>query len=422
MTQESLLSDDLLRQLVAVGQVDILVGLPTLNHASTVPDIVRAVHASFSTYFPRQRTLLLNSDGGSDDNTPALVRDCCLDESGTVTVSHSLRTSHRISTPYHGMPGKANALRRIFAVSDLLSAGVVVVLDPEVVSLTPAWVAALARPIRDQQCDFVAPVYPRHHAGGLLVTQLLRPLIRAGYGRRVREPLAGEFGCSSKFAAYCVEQPVWDSDLTQNSVDLWLTGTALAGPFRTCQAWLGPRVLATGLHRPGLAEVFKQIVGSALQTLDTHADYWLPRTGSEDVPLLGTTLGVPEDTSPQDGVPLAKSFSRDVRDLNEVLRAILTPETLAAVAASAENADGPRYPDELWAATVYEFLVAYHHSVMRRDHITQALLPLYLARSGTFLIEHAASVPDAVNEALESLCVQFERSKGSAVERWNQTT
>src|SRR6185295_12585087 len=35
-TRSSLLSDELVRQLVAVGQVDIVVGLPTFNNASTV--------------------------------------------------------------------------------------------------------------------------------------------------------------------------------------------------------------------------------------------------------------------------------------------------------------------------------------------------------------------------------------------------
>ena len=49
----SALSDALLRQLMAVGQVDILVGLPTLNNAATVVDVVRAdarvLHARFST-------------------------------------------------------------------------------------------------------------------------------------------------------------------------------------------------------------------------------------------------------------------------------------------------------------------------------------------------------------------------------------
>jgi hypothetical protein len=40
----SALSDALLRQLIAVGQVDILVGLPTLNNAATILDVVRAIH------------------------------------------------------------------------------------------------------------------------------------------------------------------------------------------------------------------------------------------------------------------------------------------------------------------------------------------------------------------------------------------
>ena len=63
-------------------------------------------------YFPRDRSVLINSDGGSDDGTPSLVRNASADDTGTVTVSHSLRTVHRISTPYHGVPGKGNALGR----------------------------------------------------------------------------------------------------------------------------------------------------------------------------------------------------------------------------------------------------------------------------------------------------------------------
>ena len=49
---ESILSDALLRQLIAVGQVDILVGLPTLNNAATIVDVVRAIHVCFTRDFP----------------------------------------------------------------------------------------------------------------------------------------------------------------------------------------------------------------------------------------------------------------------------------------------------------------------------------------------------------------------------------
>ena len=65
----SALPDALLRQLMAVGQVDVLVGLPTLNNAATVAPIVRAVHLCFTRDFPRLRTVMINSDGGSTDGT-----------------------------------------------------------------------------------------------------------------------------------------------------------------------------------------------------------------------------------------------------------------------------------------------------------------------------------------------------------------
>ena len=48
MDTDSTLPDALLRQLIAVGQVDVLVGLPTLNNAATITDVVRAVHVSFT--------------------------------------------------------------------------------------------------------------------------------------------------------------------------------------------------------------------------------------------------------------------------------------------------------------------------------------------------------------------------------------
>jgi len=119
---QSILSDELLRQLIAVGQVDVLVGVPTLNSAATVGTVVRAVHQSFATDFLRERTVLINSDGGSSDGTPDVVRGASLREGETLIVPGALRTMHRISAPYHGLPGKGNALRTLFAAAELTQA------------------------------------------------------------------------------------------------------------------------------------------------------------------------------------------------------------------------------------------------------------------------------------------------------------
>ncbi len=423
MAQPSLLPDELVQELMAVGQVDILVGLPTLNNAATIAPVVRAVHRAFARHFPRDRTVLINSDGGSEDGTRAIVRDLSMDEADTLLMRHSLRTVHRISAPYHGVPGKGSALRQIFAAADLLQARAVAVLDPDVTSVTPEWIQALVSPVRNQGYDFVAPIYARHPLDGPLVSQLVRPLVRAAYGLQFAEPQAAEFGCAGRFAADCLEQAVWETPLAQYGIDLWLTGHAVAREYRCCQAPLGPRTVAPGSQRPGLAETFGQVVGSLFTLLEAQDASWLSRTGSEPLPALGLAPPPPGDAPPIDGERLLQSFGANLRDLRSILDAILAPDTETALEeASQVRTERVRFPDELWVATVYQFLAAHHEGVMRREHITQALLPLYLARTGSFVLQHAGTDAAAVEADLEALCLQFERAKPYLVQRWTRTT
>src|ERR1700719_4460852 len=73
LEDETFLTDDFLRQLINVGEVDILVGLPTHNNAKTVGPVVQAVQAGLLRSFPRERVAIINADGGSRDGTPELV-------------------------------------------------------------------------------------------------------------------------------------------------------------------------------------------------------------------------------------------------------------------------------------------------------------------------------------------------------------
>jgi hypothetical protein len=420
VAQESVLSDELLHHLMAVGHVDVLVGVPTLNNALTIRPIVKAVNQAFSRYFPRDRTLLINSDGGSNDDTPSLVRNLSADDTQTLTVSHSLRTVHRISTPYHGVPGKGNALRQIMTAAELTQARAIAVLDAEVTGITPEGIAALIRPIRDQQYDYVAPVYQRHPLDGSLVTQLVRPLMRAAYGWQIREPVAPEFGCSSGFVSHCLEQGVWESELARVGIDLWVTGEALAGGFRCCQAGLRPHP-AGPAHAP-FGELFEQVVQSVFACLEHHSSYWLGRNGSEPLPLASPPPSQPIEAPVVDGSRFTQAFVKDLQNLHSVLESILTKGTLSDLEDLAHRQGALlRYPDDLWVSTVYEFLIAYRSGVMRREHILQALAPVYLGRTGSFFRQYASAPETETDEALESLCRAFERSKPDLIQRWNSS-
>jgi hypothetical protein len=110
--------------------------------------------------------------------------------------------------------------------------------------VTPESVAALARPALAGAGDFVSPAYSRHPLDGPLVTQVVRPLFRAAYGLALQEPLAGEFGCSGRFAARCLEEPAWETDDLRLAIDLWISGMAAGEGLRVAEVSLGPRRLA----------------------------------------------------------------------------------------------------------------------------------------------------------------------------------
>ena len=52
LAEESSLTDDFLGQLISVGEVDLLVGVPTHNNSKTIGPIVETIQAGLLTFFP----------------------------------------------------------------------------------------------------------------------------------------------------------------------------------------------------------------------------------------------------------------------------------------------------------------------------------------------------------------------------------
>jgi hypothetical protein len=86
---------------------------------------------------------------------------------------------------------------------------------------------------------------------------------------------------------------------------------------------------------------------------------------------------------------------------------------------AAAGEEGFRYSDELWVRTVYEFANSYHKQVINRDHIIQALAPLYRGRAFTYLAENRDASAEQVESSVEALCQTFERQKPYLLELWD---
>lgn len=419
MPEETILTDDFLRELINVGEVDILIGVPTYNDAKTVGQVAQAIRAGLLRYYPRQRAVIVNADAGSRDASRDLVLAASISDQQSSADVHALRTLHCVSTRYPGEPSTGTALHTFLSAAELLRASSIAVISPDATTIEPEWMERLLRPVTAQHLDLVTPIYRRHKFDGLLVRNLLYPMTRALYGKRVREPFPSEFAISGQLATYFLNQDVWSQGPAGSGAELCLVTSAIAGNFRLGQSFLGTKSRSDHAP-PDLVVALRQTVGSLFWSLQQNFGFWSATPDCQPVLTLGPEDEIILDSLRVNRKRLYEMFARGVVELQPVLRSILSPATqaeLERVAALPE--DQFCLSDELWARTAYEFAASYHKEVISPDHIVQALAPLYRGRAYCFLTENRDTSAQQLETKLENLCQTFERSKPYLLELWN---
>jgi glucosylglycerate synthase len=417
LAEESFLADDFLRQLMSVGEVDLIVGVPTYNNASTLGQTLLSIEASLRENFVRERAVILNVDGGSADETRQLFLHSGEQRDAVQKGLTSLRTTHRISCEYGKAPSQGLALHNIVAAADLLHAKACAVVSPATTNLTPSWMANLLRPVYREGLDFVAPLYARGRFQGLLARDLLYPLSRAIFGQRIREIYCEEWGFSGRLASQCLEKDVWREEAVRARPEGWMAVTAIAGGLKCGQSFLGPKIAPPA--GTDIVEIIRQTVGNFFWCMERNQAQWLSRSNSQPVPTFGPDHDLSLDGIPPSHEKIFDLFRTGVGELEPILASILAQDTHAQIKAIAlSDRSKFHFAAELWVKTVYEFAASYHHVVLNRDHVVQALVPLYRGRLCSFLLEHSNSAAEAMETQSETLCQEFERQKPYLVERW----
>src|SRR5205809_5792122 len=181
-------------------RADIVVGIPSFRNAATIGHVTEAASEGLRRNFPEMRAVIVNADGGSEDGTPDRVRASA---DGIPTIAGR----------YQGRSGKGSAFRAIFEAVSLLNAKACAVVDSDLRSITPEWIARLLGPVVSGNAGYVTPLYARHKHDGTITNTVAYPLTRALYGARVRQPIGGEFGFAAELAHVWPGEPVWGPDV-----------------------------------------------------------------------------------------------------------------------------------------------------------------------------------------------------------------
>ena len=419
MPETSILSDDFIRELINVGQVDIVVGVPTYNHAQTVGQVVQAIRGGLLQCFPRARAVIINADGGSGDGTQDLVRAASINDARVVADVRTLRTLHSISTQYKAGPANGIALHVILAAADLLQARACAVISPEATTVEAHWIERLLRPVLSDGRDLVLPLYQRHRFDGMLIQNLAYPMTRAIYRCPVREPYTSEFGFSGALGSHFLAQDIWEHSEGRRGTEFWLTLLALAERFKVAQSFLGAKARVEN-PRIDMVDAMRETAGILFSSMDSLAGAWTSEAEMLEAPCQGGEPNGDLEPLRQNRRRLYDAFRLGVSELEPVFLSILSAETHAGIRQLATAPEESLvYSAELWVRTVYEFAAAYHKSVMDRDHIVQALVPLFRGRAFSFLTENGEASAAEVENNIEALCRTFESEKPYLLRLWN---
>ncbi len=397
-----LITDSLLSQLIATGQADIVVGMVSFNNAESLKVQVKTILEAFSGPLLRERTVLAAIDLGSSDDSVLITRG---NYSGFGS-PHPLRTVHRIAESYNNLPNTGLAFKILLHIAELLQTQCLILVDPNDQGLTVTEIAELARLSLKRQVELIRPKFARQPSEGLLITQLIRPLVAAFWGVPIAEPLGLPAVLSGTLVNLLLKEISWT--LAPNFYAANLEVTLMAAEKRQSlgELRLAPRQLFPA-HQRELKEVFGEIVSHLLVQIKRLA-------GSHLLPPPWTSLGQ-EDS----GEMILKEFPDSRIYLNQFLaarealeplwRQILAPETFNRLIPLFEAQRG--IDEELWTDIVFDFVRAHQSGIMPIMQLVPILFRFYDGRVAGMIETYCKRTPDKAFDSNESLLRLFVNTR-----------
>jgi glycosyltransferase involved in cell wall biosynthesis len=392
-----------------VQSAELVVGIPSLNEADSIQLPTVNANEGLKRFFSEKKGVIINCDNASPDHTKEAFLQV-----PTETPKIYL------STP-EGVSGKGNNLLNLFQRSLELGAKAIVVVDADVQSITPAWIRKLAEPLLSGY-DFVAPVYVRHRHEWTVSNNIVYPMTRCLYGRRVREPMGGDFAISERLAKLLIREPR-EEYATGFGVNTWVTTLAVVSGLPICQSFLGgPRIHKAQDPPSHVLPVFSDNCGILFSLMEKYEDQWKHVRWSKPIPIFGLN---------EDPVPAPQEMQLSVQDpitnfqegflqFEDVWKQILHQDVFMKIWEIRDSSlDTFEFPHLLWALTLYDYAAAFRKETVPRETCLESLMPLYFGR----VCSGARSTEDMdvreIEVYVEDQCRVFEETKAWLTRLWH---
>lgn len=353
-----------------VRRAEIIVGIPSFNEADNIAHVVEQVDLGLQKYFPKKKTVIINVDNCSPDDTKKAF---CEVKSVTPKIY--------ISTP-KGVEGKGNNFHNLFEAFKKLKGKVGIVVDADLESIKPDWIKIFGKAIKKGN-DYATPLYARNEYDGTITNHLVYPVIYGLLGIDLRQPIGGDFAFSDKLANFWLKQK-WHKSTYQYGIDIFMTLHAILGGFKVCQANLGTKV-----HKPSAPKIgpmFSQVTSTLFKNIILNKDKWLKLKKVKPIKICNEKkrLGQPQPL-PIDYKNMKEVSTYHFEMYQELLKKSL-PNKIFQELAISYHRQRLHIDKKMWSQIVYDLIYAYDKNKFTND-INEALKALYFGRVVSFVKE-----------------------------------
>ncbi len=392
--------------------MDIVAGIPSYNCAHTINYVIYQTVKGLEKSFPDKKAAVIVSDGGSSDGTLNVVKAMKLPGKTKL-----------VSTHYVGISGKGTALKAIFEAMMYLEAQAVIMVDSDLRSITPQWIELLISPTLEGT-GLVTPFYTRHKYDGTITNFLCYPFTRALYGKRVRQPIGGDFGLSRELVEKLLNSGLWRTPYVPRfGIDIFITHTALGEGLEVKQTFLGSKIHETKDPSKHLASMFYEVAGSMFSCAESYESAWRSIQGSKPVKVIkgDVQASVPEEIQ-VDHQKLLQTYVTGFKTFRSVYEKVLTSELVHTLdSLSTEAVDQFRFPTEYWAKCAYSFASFFRKTtdLEKRNTLLEALRILWLGKVAGFVFETRESDAKTAEKEVEKVAKVFEELKSYLLDRYS---
>jgi glycosyltransferase involved in cell wall biosynthesis len=398
------------KRIEEVETADILIGIPCYNNETTIAHVIQTVTHGLAKYYNDRRSVILIADGGSTDDTREAAKEFEIKP-----------WQEKIISIYRGPGGKGTALRSIFEAAERLKIRACAVVDSDLRSITSDWINHLLDPVLEKGYQFVAPVYLRHKYDGTITNNIVYNLTRALYGKRIRQPIGGDFAISRDVAKFYIEQDVWETDVARFGIDIWMTTNAITQGFRICQSNLGVKIHDAKDPGQHLGPMFRQVIWTTFFLMERYESKWKGIKGSEFVETFGHEGYVEPDPVKVDLAGMVEHFKVGFQQFSALYKEIFCKDCFEEIQKAALlDADGFHFSTNAWIQILYELAATFHVWPVNRYKLIDLVTPLYYARVASFVRQSWEMSSEEAEALVEEQAKMFEEKKDYLIEIWDK--